>query len=146
MAETFQPVTVAELRRRFGLPGNRAALSLMRQMRHVKRGRDCYTSEAWLMEWAAGREMPAERAARQRLRRDRVSYDPLEQIVEERCTRILMRLASHGVIRVVAANGFDGVGNPLTPALSPDVGEGVMHNNNNEQLRGTDERERKEAG
>lgn len=92
-------VTTTELHRRFypADPTMRRACSLMRQMRHVTRKGETWTTEAWLAEWLAAEALPEMNWPP----KDPV-YDPLEECVAQRVLALVRKLAEDGLIQVTA--------------------------------------------
>jgi len=93
-------ITLAELRRRFfpADDNNRRACALMREMRHVERGGDMWTTEGWLAEWMTAEALPAMNWPPKG-----AVYDPLEECVAARVIAIVRKLAEQGAIQVVGA-------------------------------------------
>lgn len=92
-----RPVTVAELQRRFGLPTRRRAIALLKRLRHVRAGREWFTTEEWLAEWVAAEAVPA-----MDWPRPEQSVDPLEECVIGRVIQLVGELAARGAVRVQA--------------------------------------------
>ncbi len=108
-----EPVTVGQLRERFGLPSNRRAIGLLKRMRHLREGRDYFTTEEWLAEYVASQAVPSmdwpTLAA---------PYDPLEEAVIARVVQLIGELAARGHLAVRYYAGGHLAVRPLTPAAS----------------------------
>jgi len=88
---------MAELRRRFfpADENNRRTAALMREMRHVERNAECWTTEGWLAEWLAAEAVPAMKWPPKD-----PAYDPLEECVATRVISMVRKLAEAGAITV----------------------------------------------
>ena len=93
---TDTPVSLDQLRARLDLKSRRRAAALMRQMRHVRQGREMWTTEGWLAVWLAERSVGA-------AFKRKATYDPLEEAVVERVVHLVGELAARGAIRVRSA-------------------------------------------
>ena len=94
---TFNPGAVLglrELRERFGM-GPRRARGLMRRMRHLREGRDLFTTEAWLAEYVAAAALPGSHWPA--TDRDR---EPVDEDVVKRAVELIGVLAGRGQIKV----------------------------------------------
>lgn len=69
-------ITAEQLRARLGLSSSNVARRVMREMRHKRRGRDCWTTEEWLAEWLAN----STKALRDPLAKQ--DMDPLEAVAK----------------------------------------------------------------
>ncbi len=78
---------------RFG-KGRRWAAKRLRQMRHVEKGGDIWTTEEWLAEWLAAESVPQTNWPKQHL-------DPLEEAVCSRVIQIVGELTKKGHLCVV---------------------------------------------
>ena len=99
-AEQVRPIGIAEMRGRFGL-GPRRARSLLRKMRHLREGRDLFTTEAWLAEYVAANAVQAAGPKWPDPKRDR---EPVDEDVVKRAVELIGALAGQGHIKVFAVN------------------------------------------
>jgi len=79
---------------RFALPSRRAAMALMRRMRHVQEGRELYVTEEWLAEWLIDRALPGLDQPKAQ------SFNPLTAAVDDRAKTLLQRLVRNGELHV----------------------------------------------
>lgn len=93
-ARPTNPIGIEALGARFGR-GSRFGAALMRQMRHVRMGRELFTTEEWLAEWLAAKSVP-------QTNWPKANLDPLEEAVCSRVIQLIGDLARRGVIEVKA--------------------------------------------
>lgn len=91
----MHPVSAKELGQRFGI-GPRRARHLLRRMNHICDGREMWTTEAWLAEWAASQAIPGRDWPQ--IDRDR---EPIDEDVVQRAIELIGMLADRGKLKVV---------------------------------------------
>lgn len=88
------PLSYRDLAKRFNI-GTRRARHLLRRMNHLCDGRDMWTTEAWLAEWAASQAIPGRDWPQ--LNRDR---EPIDEDVVQRAIELIGMMADRGIIHV----------------------------------------------
>jgi len=105
-----KPLDAAQLAKLFPMP-LRAAQAWLRKLPHVRVGRRCFTTEAWLVTWMAAsmRNAPVPK-----------NYDPLEGAVVERAIWLVGEMVRQGKITVLAGRA-NGNGDTLKRELQTDT-------------------------
>ena len=109
-APLARPLDAAALAKLFPMP-LRAAQAWLRKLPHVRVGRRCFTTEAWLVMWMATdvRNAPVPK-----------NYDPLEAAVVERAIWLMGELVRRGQIAVLpGGNRGNGADSPFAPVPIP---------------------------